>query len=276
MGRIGSACLLLLALLLPVVASIGPLPKALLACMGLLLSVKILQLDHAAAGSVMRRHPLWHALAPFDIESARAVRPGADRIALLEMLAYGVLASIAWLGLSRPWPMTQGLPLVPLFLGMGLVYCGMETLTVGLRFAHRLAGVEVSAMQRAPILARSIGEFWSERWNRPVSTWLNRYVFRPVTRRHGHVLAMLSTFAISAALHAWLFFVAVGWRAAAMAGSFFLLQGVLVLLEHGLCIQAWPSVARRAWTVGLLLFSSPLFVLPVLQVLRVDAIGLAR
>ena len=31
MGRIGSACLLLLALLLPVVASIGPLPKALLA-----------------------------------------------------------------------------------------------------------------------------------------------------------------------------------------------------------------------------------------------------
>jgi hypothetical protein len=48
--------------------------------------------------------------------------------------------------------------------------------------------------------------------------------------------------------------------------AFFLIHGLLVLLERLLRQRSWPRWAQRSWTLGWLAISSPLFVEPLLAV----------
>ncbi|MEO7251159.1 MAG: MBOAT family protein [Arenimonas sp.] len=267
--KLAAAVALLFALLFPYVVPAAPVFRALLALMGLLAVVKTLQI--AAKPARWASQPrIWHALVPFDIDRTARVAPALDWRLLSALTAYALLAFGAGFELAYPLPLTTAYSFwFRILMGCVLVYCGMEVVTGGIRFLHRLAGVDVAPIQRMPILSLSIAEFWSKRWNRSVSGWLNEFVFLPLVRRRQPVLALLAAFAASAALHAWMFFVAAGGQAALMAATFFLLQGVLVLAESRLHIAHWPSALRRVWTLGLLFVCSPLFVLPVLQSLRV-------
>ena len=97
---------------------------------------------------------------------------------------------------------------------------------------------------RNPLLAsRSLREAWGERWNRPVHAFLKRAVYRPA-RSHGlpALPAALLTFAASGLLHEYNFFVHnhVGY-APGRASAFFVLMGVLMLVEGALC----SSLGRR-------------------------------
>jgi hypothetical protein len=255
---------LLACLLLPLLAPLPPLSRALLACLGMLGLLKILQLDFEARWGA--HHPLWHGLSPFDVSKVRRADTRFDARLLGMLLLHALLLAAVVAGLA--WMPAAGWPLRPawrLLLGAALVYTAMETATEGLRFAHRLTGLDVPPIQRAPVLSRSVGEFWSRRWNRPVSDWLNEYVFLPLARRRRARLGLLAAFAASAAFHAWLYFVALGAAAAASVAGFFLLQAPVVMLETKLRVARWPTLAARAWTLAWLLVSSPLFVEPLLR-----------
>ena len=241
--------------------------RALMACMGLLALLKSLQVT-ATPGRWRGGRRLWHAVAPFDIDPVQQVRPRLDAILLGQVALYAALCLVVlWLLQPRHAGVMPSFAPLRLVLGALLAYCGMEAITGTVRLVHLLAGLEVAPLQCVPIAARSVGEFWSRRWNRPVSGWLNQFIFVPVFRRAGPVLALIAAFAVSALLHAWMFLTAGGLRVALIAGLFFIVQAGLVLLEVPLRLARWPTPAQRAWTVGVLLVSSPLFTGPMLQVL---------
>jgi hypothetical protein len=261
--QLASLPALLACLLLPLLAPLPPLSRALLACLGMLGLLKLLQLDFDPRWAA--HHPLWHGLAPFDVSKARRVATRFDArlfgmLVMHSLLLVVVVAALVWLPLELPLRAT-----CRLLLGAALVYTAMESATEGLRFVHRLFAVDVPPIQKAPVLARSVGEFWSRRWNRPVSDWLGEYVFLPLARRRRPRLALLAAFAVSAVFHAWLYFVALGLSAAASVAGFFLLQVPVVMLETKWRIARWPTLAARAWTLLWLLVTSPLFVEPLLR-----------
>ena len=155
---------------------------------------------------------------------------------------------------------------------------GTARLTEGLA---SLVGFDLGPLHDAPILARSLSEFWSRRWNRSVHRWLDENAFRPtmriVLRRAGGVqrgpravrLAMtagvLAAFVASAMLHFVPVCVALDPAWAAVMGFFFLLQGALVALEERIGVARWPSPLARAWTLGVMYATAPLFVEPLLR-----------
>lgn len=267
--RMGGLVLLAAALLLPWLMPPQPLPRALMAALSLLCLVKVVQVSqHPGRWSAKLR--AWHAFAPFDIERTRRVAARLDRRLLAASTAYGFVALAALAGL---FALDRGLDfkmeLLRLLLGLVTVYAGMDAMGGLLRVGYRFIGIAVPPLQDRPILAMSIREFWSTRWNKPVSGWLARHVFEPVSRRRGAEVGLVAGFAASALLHAWVFLVSVGWLAAVMSASFFLLQGIFVIVESFIAIRRAAPILRRAWTLGLLGMTSPMFVEPVLRVLGV-------
>src|SRR4249919_3093757 len=253
--RFASVPLMLACLLLPCIAPLPAIVRMILACMGLLAVLKTLQLDYEPRWA--RHHPVWHGLAPFDVSTARRAAPAFDARLFALVLGHAALLALVVVALLKLPPPIH--PAIRLFLGAVLVYSAMETATESLRFVHALFGFDVPPVQRVPAAARSVGEFWSERWNRPVSAWLTEYAFAPLVRKRRRVLALLTAFAISASIHAWMFYAGLGWRAAVSGGAFFLLQAPVVMLESKLRVARWPAPLAHAWTLSWLLATSPLF-----------------
>ena len=154
--------------------------------------------------------------------------------------------------------------------GIVLVLAGFEALTAVFRIATALLGYYAPRLSHYPLLARSIAEFWSARWNRVVGKVLRDRVFTPLAHR-GAALAVWATFLASAAFHAYLVgIVLLRWAPALAAAAFFLLQPLLLLLERALRIRRRPRLLRHAWTLGVLLLAAPLFIEPVLLMLGFD------
>jgi alginate O-acetyltransferase complex protein AlgI len=86
------------------------------------------------------------------------------------------------------------------------VYCdfsGYSDIAIGVA---KLFGFDLMSNFRFPLFARSIPEFWS-RWHISLTTWLNDYLFTPVSlalrnlRKYGIALAILITFLVSGFWH---------------------------------------------------------------------------
>jgi hypothetical protein len=142
----------------------------------------------------------------------------------------------------------------------------MELLSSSMQFFHRLAGVDPPPLQHSPILARSAGEFWAQRWNSFVSGWLNAYVFRPLARRHHPVWGMFTAFVVSAVLHFWVATLALGLLAGISMGLYFVIEGVIVLGERSLALQSWPLSLARTWMILVVLCPAILGIEPFLRV----------
>jgi D-alanyl-lipoteichoic acid acyltransferase DltB (MBOAT superfamily) len=177
---------------------------------------------------------------------------------------HGAIFGVGLAGALLAGPGPQGTAL-RLAAGVVAIYGGTSGLADAYVLAHRLAGIEVPAFMRHPILSKTIAEFWSVRWNRAVHGMLRGALYRPLARRGLARTGVLASFAGSAALHFWIvIFSTNAWLALQMA-SFFLVQGVLALVENGLRVRRWRPAAARAWTVGTFALSSPLFVEPFLR-----------
>lgn len=70
-----------------------------------------------------------------------------------------------------------------------------------LSWGWRRIGVDAPRLMRAPVLARSLAEFWGERWNTAFAELARRFVLRPLARRVGTSTAGLAVFAVSGVVH---------------------------------------------------------------------------
>lgn len=150
--------------------------------------------------------------------------------------------------------------------GVLLLYAVVQFVFDFANFCFWAAGSSLDSLHRTPIAARSLAEFWSQRWNRVVSAWLHTFIFLPLARRRCPRLGVFCAFLVSGVLHGWVILVAIGTSGALAILLFFLVQGAFVLAEHRLGVHAWPVSLARGWTLAVLLASSPLIIDPYLRV----------
>ncbi len=156
---------------------------------------------------------------------------------------------------TRPLPMRWVFATAKTFFGAALVWLVARTIPekhplligwtglVGLVFLlhfglfHLLAlclqerGVNAQPIMRAPLLARSISEFWNRRWNVAFNQLMRRFVFLPLVRRTAVPVACMATFLASGLIHDLVISVPAG-GGYGLPAAYFLAQGCAVLLER--------------------------------------------
>lgn len=155
------------------------------------------------------------------------------------------------------WPRT--------ILGAASVYFLVDATARILYFACHAIGARVDLPHDAPILSKSIAEFWGKRWNRVVAAWLNENAFRPAASRFGVVFGIFFTFFVSGLVHFIPIALTRGWIEAVWMGSFFLVHGVLVIVEAKLGLRRLRPALGWTITFASFVATSPLFVEPMLR-----------
>jgi hypothetical protein len=260
------------ALTLPLVAQLPPLERCALTLIALIATIKGSMIATSKPEWLTPGRRVWQVLVPFDVRATRRVAPGLDSHSLQRVGVGGAIAALTmWYAIRYSGHLPPALVLLAeLASALVVTYALMEFISETIRSLHRLVGIEVPPLQRDPILSCSVSEFWGERWNLPITRWLNEFFFRPWARRGQAATGTILAFVVSTALHAWLFFAAVGALGGLLAASFFLVQIPAVLVERQLRIRTWPVAVRRAWTLGFLIMTSPLFVWPLVYGLKVQ------
>jgi alginate O-acetyltransferase complex protein AlgI len=127
---------------------------------------------------------------------------------------------------------SRALATVLLLPGLSLiVHFGLFDVLAGI---GRLAGARTASLFREPWAARSLGEFWSERWNVAFSEMTAVAIYRPIASRLGRDAALVASFLFSGLAHE----AAISLPVRAGYGlptAYFLLHALLVLREerHG-------------------------------------------
>lgn len=134
-----------------------------------------------------------------------------------------------------------------------MVHFGLFDLSAAL---YRLRGVPVAKLFRAPLLSRSLSEFWSRRWNVGFSEMIALVVHRPLRKVASENVALAASFLVSGLLHE--LAISVPVRAGyGLPTAFFLLHGALVAIERRM---ARPL--GRIWTLFWLAAPLPLLFHP--------------
>lgn len=214
----------------------------------------------AEPGDRMTSNGRWRLRRGRPAERALLVRFGS-------LVLHGIIGVIAFrILLDTRNPTGAAMQVARLAAGMALLYAVAALIFGTCVFGCLLAGYSAPALHRTPLLARSLGEFWSQRWNIVVSSWFDTFVFQPLARRGCARFGILCAFMVSGFFHAWPILAASGIFGALSTMAFFLIQGAFVLSEHRLRIHTWPVALARTWTISILLASSPLFFDPALRV----------
>ncbi|MEO6573922.1 MAG: MBOAT family protein [Polyangiaceae bacterium] len=210
-----------------------------------------------------------HAISAFDSRKAVICAPELPVRSMLTALLYMAPMLLGLFVLLRVVPRIDGSAcfLVRSSSGLVFVYCLTEAAYAAVWGMARSLGFRFPALHVAPILARSVQEFWGERWNRTVSDWLRINCFMPFARRRKPVLGVMAAFVVSAGLHAYMTVIPLGIVKAGWMLAYFLLQTVLIGLERFFGIARWSAPAAHAWTVTVMVLASPLFVEPMLEIL---------
>jgi hypothetical protein len=210
----------------------------------------------------------WLMVAIFDTRDVSFEEPGFDKRSWLRFVAFAPPTVLGfWYSLTIDTSAGELSPLLLRWLAgtIGL-YCSVEVAVGMIRGGYALGGIIVPPVHVDPILSRSVSEFWGRRWNLVVHEMLATHCFRPLARRGHPVLGVLAAFLGSAVVHFWLIFVPLGVLYATTMAAFFVLQGVLMLVERPLRVRRWRRPFAHTWTVVCVLGTSPLFTEPMLQV----------
>jgi membrane bound O-acyltransferase family protein len=272
--RRASAILLgALALAAPFLAPDAPVLRAAVALYLLWTCAKMVELgrDPVSRPAGFR---VVHALVLHDLRRDGSIEQGRQPVLRAGLLG-GALASgaLAWVALHLALFESEALAPAWAWLlrhaaGVAFTYFGVEGALRCFELIYRGAGLRPPVMHAHPILSQSLREFWGRRWNRVVGNWLFGTFFRPFAARGRPRLGMAATFAASAALHLYFTWAAVGLRWGLLMAVFFLLQIPLLLLEARWGEARWRPPLRRIWTLGWLALTSPLFVAPMLAIIR--------
>jgi alginate O-acetyltransferase complex protein AlgI len=165
---------------------------------------------------------------------------------------------------------------IVLLPGLSLIlHFGIFNILAGL---WRLVGVDARPLFRAPLAARSLGDFWSRRWNLAFSEMTTLGIYRPLTGWLGRRTAIVMAFMASGLLHE----LAISLPVLAGFGLptlYFLLHGLLVFAERGLeraghSVSGWGKWAH-VWVIGWLALPMPiLFHRPFLRGIVWPIIGM--
>jgi len=221
--------------------------------------------------SLLRR--MWYLTSPVDADRAARARRGIRWSALPAVGGYALVAAtgiaVAFVAAERV--VGPGHYVLRWLGGLVGFYAGAEVGTRLIEMAHACTGTAIPAIQDQPLMAQSIGEFWAHRWNRPVSSWLRRNCHTPLVRRGLGSIGLLSAFVMSAFVHFYFVWVALGLPLAAIMASFFALQAALIACERMFAVRTRSSPAARAWTLLSLTAVSPLFMEPMLRLIERSA-----
>jgi len=139
-------------------------------------------------------------------------------------------AALFWVAANNTFHLT---PLLTGWLGIigGIIFVHFGCFHL-LALAWRSAGVAADPVMRAPLLAKSLADFWGARWNTAFNILVHNLVFRPLARRTGVAWATLGVFLISGVIHD----IVISLPARGGFGlptGYFVLQGAGVLIERG-------------------------------------------
>lgn len=268
-----------LGLLLAAHAVLSPAQRLLGATVGLLLAIKLgAVLVLRGRGVVYRRSPLewlvfftvWPGVRPdrfgegdHEPDSATFVR-GYTYVLLGIVVIIATVTLLPALGTTlTSWLFLFGL--------LAVVHFGVGCL---LPFGLRLVGIDAPNLFARPGGSRSVGEFWSERWNLPFVHMNRLFLTRPLRPRVGIGVAAVVALLISGLLHE----LAISYPAGGGWGGplvYFAIQAGLYWIEGQLSIPDRSPWLGRLWAwVGVLgplplLFHGPFretFLVPPLEV----------
>jgi hypothetical protein len=256
-----------LLLIVPAFLWESPLARGLLmCCMALPLALAALPLFGPANANFRERMACFFTwLGTRQVER----RPRSlDKAALLHLFTSTLIFAAAMVSVKATPP--AGLWLLARWFTGGIMILALaEMVTAGHNFVTALFGIRAPGLMQSPSLSASVAEFWTRRWNPAASALLFQTLFfKPLSRR-GPALALWTTFLASAIAHVMIPYMALGKLPISLVcGTFFLVQPLLILTERRINVRRWPRPAARAWTLGALTITSPLFVEPVLQILE--------
>ena len=95
----------------------------------------------------------------------------------------------------------------------------------------RRAGVQADPIMRAPILARSLGDFWGHRWNLGFHNLAHDHLYQRLAPRSGRAAAVIAVFLASGLVHDLVISVPAG-GGYGLPTAYFVLQGLGVLTER--------------------------------------------
>jgi hypothetical protein len=132
----------------------------------------------------------------------------------------------------------------------------------GIAAAWQAVGFHCQPLFRAPLFSASLSEFWSRRWNLAFSEMTAIAVYRPCQRRIGQSGALFAGFAFSGLLHEAAITVPIqsGYGGPL---TYFLLHGLLVLLERRLDLPRRLGGAYRLVIVMSLVLPLPILFPPI-------------
>ena len=227
---------------------------------------------------------LWPGMRPSIFADAGRGRHGAWALVgrgCLEGgigLAFGCLAWAVWYH-GRPQLSEDVACVVATILllpGLSLIlHFGIFNILAGL---WRFAGVDARPLFRAPLAARSLGDFWSRRWNLAFSEMTTLGIYRPLSAWLNRRTAIVAAFIASGLLHELAISVPV-LAGFGLPTLYFLLHGVLIFVERGLeragrPVSGWGGWAH-VWVVGWLALPMPiLFHRPFLRGIVWPLIGM--
>ncbi len=163
---------------------------------------------------------------------------------------------------ARPAMREWTLAVAKIALGFSLIYLAVPQLRqfgtlavgwtgmVGLAFvlhfgllhivslAWRTASYNAPPIMNKPHVSTSLAEFWGKRWNTAFRDLAHRYVFRPVVKRRGLMVATLAVFVASAFVHEIVTTPAAG-GGYGLPSLYFLLQGTALLFERSRVGKRW-------------------------------------
>jgi alginate O-acetyltransferase complex protein AlgI len=234
---------------------------AIAVALGLFFALKLLTLrgcpPNASRARMLAYLALWPGMnaSTFLLRSAPPpARPGYAELGF-------ALAKFAFGGALAAWAVAHAVDRDPRWVGWiglpGLIFVFHFGILHVLSWTWRRAGVAAPLLMRAPVLARSLAEFWGERWNTAFSTLARRFVLRPLGRRWGVGAASGLIFLLSGIVHE----VALSLPARGGWGGptlYFLIQGLGAALEKRL---GWTG---RVWTLLITALPLPLLFHPPL------------
>jgi alginate O-acetyltransferase complex protein AlgI len=128
-------------------------------------------------------------------------------------------------------------------------HCGLLAL---LALGWRAAGRDVKPIMDRPLAARSVGDFWSGRWNSAFTDAMRRCVLVPVARRWNATAGLLAVFLVSGLLHELLISVPAD-AGYGIPTAYFALQACAIGFERsrrGRRLLSTPAVRRAfAWLI---------------------------